>query len=247
MTTEVVTLGECLISLIAAQPGSLAEAALFERQIAGAEANVAVGLARLGHAVVYIGRVGGDGFGAAVVRRLRGEGVDVSQLEVDPGATTGLMLRERRVLGAAEVVYARSGSAGSRVTPDDVRRAQADGVFGEGRWLHLTGITPALSETARAAAALALDVAKEEKMTVSFDVNLRRRLWSDDVAAPVLRPLGERSDIVLGSPDARRPTRTSDTDPAALAKAVLDLGPSLAVVKRGADGAFAQERGGEPL
>ena len=76
MTIEVVTLGECLISLIAAQPGSLAEAALFERQIAGAEANVAVGLARLGHSVVYIGRVGGDGFGATIVRRLRGEGVD---------------------------------------------------------------------------------------------------------------------------------------------------------------------------
>ena len=176
------------------------------------------------------------------------KGVDVSQLEVDPGATTGLMLRERRVFGAAEVVYARSGSAGSRVTPDDVRRAEADGVFGAGRWLHLTGITPALSETARAATALALDVAKEAKMTVSFDVNLRRRLWSDDEAAPVLRPLGERSDIVLGSPDELAVlTGTSDTDPAALAKAVLDLGPSLAVVKRGADGAFAQERGGKPV
>ncbi len=248
MTTEVVTLGECLISLIAAQPGSLAEAALFERQIAGAEANVAVGLARLGHAVVYIGRVGGDGFGAAVVRRLRGEGVDVSQLEVDPAATTGLMLRERRVLGAAEVVYARSGSAGSRVTPDDVRRAQADGVFGEGRWLHLTGITPALSDTAREATALALDVAKELKMMVSFDVNLRRRLWSDEVAGPVLRPLAERSDVVFGSPDELAVlTGTSDADPAVLAEAVLAMGPAVAVVKRGADGAFAQERGGEPL
>jgi 2-dehydro-3-deoxygluconokinase len=248
MTTEVVTLGECLISLIAAQPGSLAEAALFERQIAGAEANVAVGLARLGHAVVYIGRVGGDGFGAAIVRRLRGEGVDISQLEVDPAATTGLMLRERRVLGAAEVVYARSGSAGSRVTPDDVRRAEADGVFGEDRWLHLTGITPALSDTAREAVALALDVAKGSKMTVSFDVNLRRRLWSDDVAGPVLRPLAERSDIVFGSPDELAVlTGTTDTDPAVLAKAVLAMGPSLAVVKRGADGAFAQERGGEPV
>ena len=248
MTIEVVTLGECLISLIAAQPGSLAEAALFERQIAGAEANVAVGLARLGHSVVYIGRVGGDGFGAAIVRRLRGEGVDVSQLEVDPAATTGLMLRERRVLGAAEVVYARTGSAGSRVTPDDVRRAESDGVFGQGRWLHLTGITPALSGTARAAVALALDLAEAAAMTVSFDVNLRRRLWSDEDAAPVLRPLGERSDVVLGSPDELAVlTGTSESDPALLAKAVLDLGPGIAVVKLGADGALAQERGGDPV
>jgi 2-dehydro-3-deoxygluconokinase len=245
---EVVTLGECLVSLIAARPGALAETDLFERHIAGAEANVAVGLARLGHAAVYIGRVGGDGFGTAIVRRLRGEGVDVSQLEVDPGATTGLMLRERRVLGAAEVVYARTGSAGSRLTPDDVRRAQADGVFRDGRWLHVTGITPALSDTARVAVELAIDVAKESKMTVSFDVNLRRRLWSDDVAGPVLRPLAARADIVLGSPDELAVvTGSNDLDPAALAKAVLDLGPSLAVVKCGADGAIGLERGGEPV
>jgi 2-dehydro-3-deoxygluconokinase len=247
-TTEVVTLGECLISLIAAHPGSLAEAAVFERHVAGAEANVAVGLARLGHTVAYIGRVGNDGFGTAIVRRLRGEGVDVSQLAVDPGATTGLMLRERRVLGASEVVYARTGSAGSRVTADDVRRAQADGVFGEARWLHLTGITPALSDTAREATTLALDIADAAGMTVSFDVNLRRRLWSEEAAAPVLRPLAERSDIVFGSPDELAVvTGTDETDPVALAKAVLAFGPGLAVVKRGADGALAVERGGDPV
>ena len=97
-------------------PGPLAEAATFERHIAGAEANVAVGLARLGQSVAYIGRVGGDGFGVAIVRRLRGEGVDVGHLTVDTSATTGLMLRERRVLGAAQVVYARTGSAGSRLS-----------------------------------------------------------------------------------------------------------------------------------
>lgn len=225
MTVEVVTLGECLISLIAAQPGSLAEAAMFERHVAGAEANVAVGLARLGHSVAYIGRIGRDGFGTAVTRRLRGEGVDVSHLEVDHDATTGLMLRERRVLGAAEVVYARTGSAGSRLTPDDVRRAATDGLFEPGEWLHLTGITPALSETARAAVSLALDLAQDADMIVSFDVNLRRRLWSDEAAAPVLRPLAERSDIVFGSLDELGVlTGISHTDPVALANAVLDLG-----------------------
>lgn len=248
MTAEVVTLGECLISLIAVQPGSLAEAAVFERHVAGAEANVAVGLARLGHSVAYIGRVGRDGFGTAVNRRLRGEGVDISHLKVDHDATTGLMLRERRVLGAAEVVYARTGSAGSRLTPDDVRQAATDGLFDVGRWLHLTGITPALSETASAAVTLALDLAREADMTVSFDVNLRRRLWSDEAAAPVLRPLAERSDIVLGSPDELIVlTGSSHTDPVVLAKQVLDLGPTIAVVKLGVDGALGQERGGEPV
>jgi 2-dehydro-3-deoxygluconokinase len=248
MSVEVVTLGECLISLIATQPGSLAEAGQFERHVAGAEANVAVGLARLGHSVAYIGRVGGDGLGTAIVRKLRGEGVGVSHLEIDPAATTGLMLRERRFLGAAEVVYARADSAGSRIRPDDVRRAAADGLFGAGGWLHLTGITPALSATAAAAVAVALDLARDARMTVSFDVNLRRRLWSDEDAAPVLRPLAEWTDIVFGGVDELAVlTGTADSDPAALAAAVLGLGPSTAVVKLGSDGAVGLERGGEPI
>ncbi len=68
--TEVVTLGECLIAFVATTPGPLAEAVTFDRFVAGAEANVAVGLARLGHAVAFIGRVGADGFGDAIRHRL---------------------------------------------------------------------------------------------------------------------------------------------------------------------------------
>ena len=144
--TEVVTLGECLVAFVATTPGPLAEATTFERFVVGAEANVAVGLARLGHSVAFIGRVGADGFGEAVARRLRGEGVDISDLAIDPDAPTGLMFRERRVLGPAQVVYARSGSAGSRLTAAEVERALARHT--DSRWLHLTGITPALSDAA---------------------------------------------------------------------------------------------------
>ena len=83
--TEVVTLGECLVSFVATAPGPLSEASTFERFVAGAEANVAVGLARLGHAVTYIGRVGADGFGDAIRRRLLGEGVRAVDLATDDG------------------------------------------------------------------------------------------------------------------------------------------------------------------
>ena len=111
---EVVTLGECLISLIARDRGPLAESQTFARTVAGAEANVAVGLARLGHAVAYVGRVGGDAMGTVIRRRLRGEGVDVHHLVVDDAGPTGLMVRELRDLGPMEVIYHRAGSAGSR-------------------------------------------------------------------------------------------------------------------------------------
>jgi 2-dehydro-3-deoxygluconokinase len=248
MAADVVTLGECLVSLIATAPGPLAEAAAFERHVAGAEANVAVGLARLGHSVAYIGRVGGDGLGTAIVRRLRGEGVDVGYLVVDGEATTGLMLRERRILGPAQVVYARTGSAGSRLSVVDVDRAAADGLFVGARWLHVTGITPALSATAHEAARQAVELARTFDLTVSFDVNLRRRLWSDADAAPVVRTFAEHADIVLGSPDELAVlTGSTSDDPEALARAVLELGPSIAVVKVGADGALGLERGAAPV
>jgi len=86
MSIDVVTLGEAMVGLVASDVGPLAEARRFEPHVAGAEANVAVGLARLGHRAAFIGRVGSDGFGTAIVRRLRGEGVDVANLRVDPDA-----------------------------------------------------------------------------------------------------------------------------------------------------------------
>jgi 2-dehydro-3-deoxygluconokinase len=240
--TEVVTLGECLASFVAADAGPLAEARRFTRHIAGAEANVAVGLARLGHAVAYIGRVGGDGFGTAILRALRGEGVDVRHLTIDDSARTGVMFRERRVLGAMDVVYHRAGSAGSRVTPEEVVRAVDDGVFEGIRWLHLTGITPALSDSARAATMRALEEGRRIGATVSLDVNLRRRLWSDEQAAPVLRDLASRVDVVFGSTDELALVAGADLDsePDQLVAAVAATG----VVKLGRDGALGRD--GEP-
>ena len=155
---EVVTLGECLVSFVASEPGPLAVAATFRAYPAGAEANVAVGLARLGRRVAFVGRVGDDGLGTRILRALRGEGVDVEGLAVDRAGPTGRDdPRAARALGPAEVFYARAGSAGSRLASSDVGAAEARGDFAAARWLHLTGITPALSPSCRAAIATALD------------------------------------------------------------------------------------------
>jgi 2-dehydro-3-deoxygluconokinase len=237
---DVVALGECLIAFVASEPGPLAEAARFDRFVAGAEANVAVGLARLGHSADFVGRVGADGFGEAIRRRLRGEGVGTAHLLTDDQAPTGLMFRERRHLGAAQVVYTRRGSAGSRMSVDDVDRAADAGIFREARWLHLSGITPALSESAQAATFRAAELARATGLTISVDLNLRRRLWSDEAAGPVLRRLVAGADVVLGSPDELAVVggQHPDTGLVELARAVLALGPSLVVAKLGADGAL---------
>ncbi len=252
MTTagpEVVTLGECLISLVVADVGSLTSATTFHAYPAGAEANVAVGLARLGRPVAFVGRVGDDGFGTRIVRTLRGEGVDVAGLLVDRAGPTGLMIRERRALGPAEVHYARAGSAGSRLAPEDVLAAEARGAFATGRWLHLTGITPALSSSCRAAVGTALDVARAAGLTVSLDLNLRRRLWTESEAATVLRELTARVDVAIGDEDEVRVVTGSppDTGPADLARSLLALGPSLVVLKLGMAGALAAAAKADPV
>lgn len=245
---DVVTFGECLVAFVASTPGPLAVATTFERYVAGAEANVAVGLARLGHGVAYIGNVGSDGFGTAIVRALRGEGVDIRHLTVVEDGRTGVMFRERRSLGAMDVVYHRAGSAGSMVSVDDVERADDDGLFAA-RWLHLTGITPALSGSARAATTRARDLARDAGATISLDVNLRRRLWSEDEAASVLRDLAAGVDVVLGSPDELALIAGVDGDAPVeeAVNAVAQLGPSSVVAKLGSEGALGFESGGKAV
>jgi 2-dehydro-3-deoxygluconokinase len=245
---DLVTLGECLVAFVASTPGPLAEATTFERYVAGAEANVAVGLARLGHGVAYIGNVGSDGFGTAIVRALRGEGVDIRHLTVVEDGRTGVMFRERRAVGAMDVVYHRAGSPGSMVSVDDVERADDDGLFAA-RWLHLTGITPALSGSARAATTRARDLARDAGATISLDVNLRRRLWSEDEAAAVLGDLATGVDVVLGSPDELALIAGVDSDAPVeeVVNAVAQLGPSSVVAKLGSEGALGFESGGKAV
>ncbi|HTC85495.1 MAG TPA: sugar kinase [Candidatus Acidoferrum sp.] len=238
-SAEVVTFGECLASLLATEPGPLAEVASFRRYVAGSEANVAVGLARLGHRVAYLGRVGDDGFGAAIVRKLRGEGVDVDGLHVVPGLRTGVMFRERRGAGPSEVIYHRAGSAGSTFETADIQAAVARGVFRGARRLHVSGITPALSVTTRAATIAAFDAADAAGLPMSLDLNLRRRLWSDEEARLALRPLVTRCDVVLGSLEEAAIVAgvSTEAEPRIVAAALLDLGPNRVVLKLGADGA----------
>ena len=244
----VITLGECLASFVACQRGSLAEVSDLRLTVAGAEANVAVGVERLGHHAAYIGRVGPDGLGTMIVRRLRGEGVDVRRLIVDATAATGVMIRELRDLGPAEVVYWRAGSAGSRLASSDVDAAEA--LFAGARWLHLTGITPALSSSAADAVEAALAHARSAGLTVSLDLNLRRRLWSERAAQPVLASLAARCDVVLGGLDemavvAGLAGTLEDgraTDPEVVADAVLEVGSGRVVIKLGSEGALERRR-----
>ncbi|MGX1561025.1 sugar kinase [Streptomyces sp. NPDC055506] len=203
--------------------------------VAGAESNVAIGLARLGHRVRWAGRVGADELGALVLRTLRAEGIDTGHASVDDsGRPTGLLLTEPRLGTLTRVSYYRAGSAGSAVSPADVLPALTAG----SRVLHLTGITPALGPSAAEAVRAAAAAARAAGITVCLDVNYRSRLWSHDRARAALRPLLAHTDLLIASEDElplvlERPAAAESE----AVRSLLSAGVGEVVVKRGARGA----------
>ncbi|MDH6578436.1 sugar kinase [Kitasatospora sp. MAP5-34] len=232
---DVVTVGETMAALRATGPVRLG--APMQLSVAGAEANVAIGLARLGHRAGWVGRVGDDEFGALVLRTLRAEQVDVGHARLDAdGRPTGLLAREDRIADLVSVSYYRAGSAGSALRAADVLPALGHGV----RILHLTGITPALSAGAAEAVHAAAARAGELGITVCLDVNYRARLWSPAEARTVLLPLARTADVLVASADELHLV-AEDPDlpePDAVA-ALIAQGRSEVVITRGGEGASA--------
>ncbi|WP_326684735.1 sugar kinase [Streptomyces microflavus] len=229
-TTDVVCLGESMVTFLPSQPGRLADVPSFGRGIGGAESNVACALAAAGHRATWVGRVGADGFGDHLVETIAGYGVDTSAVRRDPDRPTGIYFRTAtdRGAGAHEVAYYRAGSAASAMSPDNVPYGE---VFA-GRILHLSGITAALSadclELLRE-----LTAPRQGRPLVSFDVNHRPHLWRGGDAS-VLLELARRSDLVfVGEDEAEEAWGIVGAE--AIRAALPE--PSVLVVKRGSAGA----------
>lgn len=232
---DLVTLGEPMV-VFWPEHGPMGAARTFVRSVAGAESNVAIGLARLGYRSGWIGRLGDDEFGRFVLRAIRGEGVDVSRVRLDPAAPTGVMFRESVPGRDPRVYYYRRGSAGSRLGPEDVDPEYV----GSARLLHVTGITPALSPSCREAVEVAVEAARQRGVTVALDPNLRLKLWGAGEAAAALRPLIGRAGLVLaGLEEGERLSGRQGEE--AVAAWLLEAGARLAVLKLGARGALATD------
>lgn len=139
--TDVLTLGETMALLAPDESGSMKHQHTFKKSLGGAESNVAIALSRLGHDVCWHSKLGADPHGEYIHSFVRGEGVDTQTVEFTEEAPTGLMFKERRALGESSVYYYRHGSAASTMTPADL----PTDAIAEADYLHLTGITPALS------------------------------------------------------------------------------------------------------
>ncbi|WUU43658.1 sugar kinase [Streptomyces sp. NBC_00659] len=199
---DVVALGESMVTFLPTSPGRLADVPSFERGIGGAESNVACVLARSGHSVRWVGRVGADGFGDHLVETIAAYGVDTSAVRRDPDRPTGVYFRTAgdRATDAHEVAYYRAGSAASAMTARNTDLAAAR----SGRVLHLSGITAALSDGCLALMR-ELTAPRPGRPLVSFDVNHRPGLWRDHPEGPrVLLDLARRADLVFVGDDEAR-------------------------------------------
>jgi len=189
---DLLTFGETMALFMSPAYKGLEGAATLEHSFGGAESNVAIGAARLGCSVGWFGVLGADPFGNSILKRVRGEGVDVSRAKLSHTASTGLMFREA-VAGKLAVHYYRKHSAASQMTPADLDYDYIRGC----KLLHVTGITPALSESCKETVLAAVAAAKEAGVKISFDPNLRLKLWSIEEARDVVLQLAEQADFFL--------------------------------------------------
>ncbi|MFN8376102.1 MAG: sugar kinase [Anaerolineae bacterium] len=194
MTYDVVTFGETMLRLAPAGGLRLEQAAQLEMAFGGAESNVATNLARLGKRVAWFSRLPDNPLGQQCAAAIRKQGVDVSAVEWAAGERMGLYFVEYgQKPRAVKVWYDRAGSAASRMSAAGLPLP----VIGAARWLHLTGITPALSAGCAEAVQAAAAYARTQGVSVSFDVNYRGLLWDAKTAAKALVPLCEQANVVF--------------------------------------------------
>lgn len=239
---DVVALGETMVQFNAVTSGPLRYVATFEKHAAGTESNFAIGLIRMGISAEWISKLGQDEFGQYIYNFLRGEGVDVSHVRFTSKAQTGIYFiqRDYPIPGESVVFYYRNGSAASQLIPQDLPLAHIQSA----KIFHTTGITLALSDSCQSTVATAMEQAKSGGVKISFDTNIRQKLWDPDTARTVMLPYLESSDIIFTDINDTQILFQEDR-PSHAAEKLLNLGAQIVVIKMGAQGAYAATSKGE--
>jgi 2-dehydro-3-deoxygluconokinase len=232
---DVITFGEAMMLLVADQPGPLEQAGAFHKRIAGAEINVAIGLARLGLKVGWASRLGTDSMGRYLLATMKSEGVDCSHVLCDASQKTGFQFKGQVTDGSDPLVeYHRTGSAASHMGLADI---DEDWVV-SARHLHATGVFAAISATTLPVARTTMERMRAAGRSVSFDPNLRPTLWSSPEHMRVtLNDLSTRAHWVLPGLEEGR-FLTTESTPEGIARFYRQRGAELVVVKLGSEGAY---------
>jgi 2-dehydro-3-deoxygluconokinase len=245
--SEVLTIGEPM-ALFAVEKEEdtdkeLKDATSFAKYLAGAEVNVCVGLARLGHTVDYITQIGQDPYGDFIKDKLASEKIGTAYVSSTDQYFTGSMLKNKVSKGDPKTFYFRRNSATAHFDAKMIDKINFDGV----KIVHLSGIFPALSKECKEAFARLAKLAHEHGTTITYDPNLRPALWpNQQVMADVINSFAFQSDIVIPGIAEGKILAGSD-DPDRIADFYLDKGVKTVIVKVGAKGAFIKNKQGSKL
>src|SRR5699024_9504032 len=231
----VVTLGETMVLFDPVTSGPLRYVDRFRKRIGGAESNLAIGLARLGKEVGWISQLGNEELGEFVKSSIRGEGVDTSQVTMINKESTGVYIKERVRAGKTQVYYYRTNSAASNL---DIKNINWEYIK-QAKIIHISGITPLLSEGNWELTQKVFNFAKSHNITISFDPNIRINLWENvKKAKDKLLWLSEESDILLSGLDEAKNLLNSNYNTKEITKYFYNKGVRNIVLKDGSNGAY---------
>ncbi|MDN4524179.1 sugar kinase [Fictibacillus sp. NE201] len=227
----ILTMGDAMITLNPATTGPLRFVANFERKVGGAELNFAIGCARLDLRSKWISRLGKDEFGRVIYNFAKGEGVDMTDVEYVEGHPTSLNIKEIREDGSGKTFYYRYNSPVLTMEPEDI----TEEMFKDIHIVHLTGVFMAIDRKNLDIVHRVLSIAKEKGILVSFDPNIRLKLWSIEDARAAYHDVFPYVDILLTGRDEIKSIIGTDDDKA-LADFAQRYSISQLVIKDGGEG-----------
>ncbi|WP_239749709.1 sugar kinase [Mammaliicoccus sp. O-M53] len=230
---DVLSIGETMVVFSPNEVGPMRYAHSFTSHIAGAETNTLIGLEKLDIKTGWISQLGNDELGHKILSFVRGEGINVDAVQLIEDAPTGIFLKEKVRQDQTRVHYYRKGSAASLMTNSNIDKDY----IAKFKYLYVTGITPALSESCKETTFHLISIAKQLNLKIIFDPNLRLKLWSEDEARETLLKMISLSDIVLPG-ISEGEFLFNEKSEEKIAQNIIEHGASIVVVKLGSKGAY---------
>lgn len=191
---DIITIGDAMITFNPNAKGPLRFVHTFERKVGGAELNVAIGCSRLGLKAGWISRLGNDEFGKYILNFVRGEGIDVSEVKLESNYSTSLNIKEIMEDGSGSTFYYRANSPTETLTKETI----SEDYIKNAKLLHVTGVFPAVNPKKNVDLVLSIiKQAKQHGLIISFDPNIRLKLWNKEEAKEALVKFLPYVDIFL--------------------------------------------------
>jgi len=233
---DVITIGDAMIAMCPVKKGPIVFSDTFERKIGGAELNVAIGCSRLGLKSGLISRLGNDDFGKYILKTVRGEDVDTSEIKLVDEYKTSVYFREVLSDGSSRSFYYREKSPTGTMNSECLNEEY----FKKAKILHITGVFPSINKNNQKVILEAVKLAKKFNLIVSFDPNIRLKMWTKEEAKSFIEKLLPNVDILLIGDEEIDILLGEITIENAI-KAFHDYGIEKVIVKKGAKGAIGSD------